>query len=91
MLHNIRKKEETSKGLSFIHNNWRWDSNSDPIFSLEHDHRVATNNNHSDLLLLARLCELDGLVQHQVHEGVESSEDALNCTTSIDFQVNLKC
>jgi len=63
---------------------------SDPVFCLEHDDGVAADHDHADQVALAGLGKLDGLVQDEVHEGVEASEDALDGPASIDLQVDLE-
>ena len=42
--------------------------------------------NHADGVLFAALAVLDRLVNHQVHEGVESAQHAHHETTAVQLQ-----
>ena len=63
---------------------------SNPVFGLQHDDGVASDDHHADGRALSGLGELDGLVQDEVHEGVEASEDALDRSATVDLQMDLE-
>ena len=63
---------------------------SNPVFGFEQDDGVASDDDHPDDGSLSALGELDRLVQHQVHERVEASEDALNGPAAVDLQMDLE-
>ena len=72
--------------VSLVHN-WRWDSNSDPIFFLGHDHRVTWNSNHFDLLLLSRLSEFYDLTNTKFMKGSKSLR--MSSTARLPLILNL--
>lgn len=45
-------------------------------------------NHHADAVLLPSRTHLQSLVHHQVHEGVEPSQDALNMSASVQLHCN---
>ena len=63
---------------------------SNPVFGFEQDDGVASDDDHPNDGSLSALGELDRLVQHQVHERVEASEDALNGPATVDLQMDLE-
>ena len=59
-----------------------------PVPSLQHDDRVASDHHHPDLVLLPLLRELGGVVQHQVHERVEATESTFNLPSTINAEMD---
>ena len=62
-------------------------SSSNPISGLQHYYRVAPDDNHANLFLVALLGVLDGVVQYYVHEWVKSTQNTLHLPPSIDAKV----
>jgi len=60
----------------------------DSIPGLQHHHAVPADHHHSDLVLRLLLGELDGIVQHEVHEGVEPAQGALHLPAAVDPEVD---
>ena len=50
--------------------------------------RVAADHCHPNDVFLAGLRELDGLVEDEVHEGVEAAEDSLDGAVPVDLEVD---
>merc|ERR1712062_401235 len=61
---------------------------SDSIFGLQHNNTVSSDDNHSDLVLLSLLRELDGIVQHKIHKRIKSAQSSLNISAAVDSQVD---
>lgn len=53
--------------------------------SLQHDNTVSSNDHHADAVLLSSWAHLKTVVHHQVHKGVESPQDALHMSASVQF------
>ncbi len=75
--------------LHLSHTEIEVSTSNDSIFGLEHDHRVAADDDHADLLPLAGLAKLGRLVQHEIHEGVEAAKNSFHSPAAIDLQVDL--
>merc|ERR1719192_2877235 len=55
---------------------------------LQHHHTVPSDHHHPDLVLRFLFGELDGVVQHQIHEGIKTAEGAFNLPPAVDPEVN---
>merc|ERR1719320_1388986 len=55
---------------------------------LQHHHTVPPDHHHPNLVLRFLLGELNRVVQHQVHEGVKTTESAFHLASPIDPEVN---
>jgi len=59
---------------------------SDPVQRFHEYDAVASDDHHSDVILLLAALHLDSLVNHQVHEGVEPSQDSLQHSVTVQFE-----
>lgn len=56
---------------------------------LQHDDAVSPDDHHADGVLLSSGAHLQTVIHHQVHEGVEPSQDALYVSASVQLQGKL--
>jgi hypothetical protein len=57
----------------------------DAIQWLEHDDAVSADNDHTNFVVLLLRNLLDGIIQSDIHEGIESTQDAGNLSVGIQF------
>lgn len=83
---NVKEKVKYRKRVCFFGEK----KTSEPVFGFQHYNRVASENNHSDVISVSSFGKFDSIVHNQIHEGIKSAKNSFDSPAAIDLQMDLK-